>query len=142
MLKTSIYEGYYEYGKNAEKERVGGIILFAETDSTLLFYIDLNAGAPSYSMGALYGRVKIKDNSGIFYKEINDSDTNCKWLFTFSKNNLILKTLDGEANCEFGHGVFADGTFKKANGNHPDSFMNQEGTIIYFSKTKPEAYNE
>jgi hypothetical protein len=142
QLVTLKYSGIYEYGKDAEKERVGCISLFAETDSTILFYIDLNRGAPSYNMGSLYGRVRIQTNSGTFYKQSSYSDEGCKWLFTFSKNNVIIKTLDGQHSCDFGHNVFADGTFKRKKAIQPNSFINQLGETVFFDKTKPEDYKE
>ena len=92
--------------------------MFPETDSTLLFYIDLNKGAPSYSMGALYARIKMQGDIGIFYKKDNYSEEGCKWLFTFSGSTLTIKTLDGQYSCGFGHGVFGDGIFKKKKINY------------------------
>lgn len=135
------HAGNYAYGSNAEKEKVGSISLFAETDTTMLFYIDLNAGAPSYSMGSLYGRVKTKNNFGVFYR-LNSSAGGCKLLFTFSDDEVIIETIDAQFSCGFGHGVSADGKFKKISKNQPDHFIDQEAQTIYFSKTKPEDYEK
>src|SRR5258707_15733728 len=66
-LITVKYAGTYSYGADIEKGRVGNISISPETDTTILFYVDVNRGAPSYNMGALYGRVKIINGRGTFF---------------------------------------------------------------------------
>ena len=140
MLLTSKYSGFYSYGKNIEKERVVSILIYAETDSTILFYIDLNRGAPSYNMGSLYGRVKIKNDGGTFFTKYDYAENGCKWSLNFTKNSLIIKTIDNQYDCEFGHAVFADGTFKRKSNKIQDYFEEMEGEKVYFTKTTPEDY--
>ena len=94
------------YGTNIEKERIGNISVFPETDTTILFYVDVNQGAPSYNMGELYGRVKIIDGRGTFYIKLDSSDKGCKWGFKFSKSMLSLKTIGDYFDCGFGNAVF------------------------------------
>jgi hypothetical protein len=140
-LLTAKYAGEYSYGKDIEKG-IGTIYLYPETKNTILFYIELHRGAPSYNMGSLYGRVKIINNKGIFYTKFDYADNGCKWDFTFTKNSLTIKTFDNEYECGFGNAVFADGTFKKRTNKIKNSFIDLEGTKIYFAKTKPEDYNK
>lgn len=52
--KTLIYAGSYSFGSNVEKRSVGSLIVYPETDSTILFYFQGNKGAPSYNIGQLY----------------------------------------------------------------------------------------
>jgi hypothetical protein len=49
---TAKYLGIYSYGDDVEKGKTGTVFIYPETDSTILFYIDLNRGAPSYNMGS------------------------------------------------------------------------------------------
>ena len=139
-LLTSKYAGTYGYGKDVEKGRIGTIFIYPETDSTILFYIDLNRGAPSYNMGSLYGRVKIINSSGTFYTKFDYSDNGCKWTFLFLRSNLTIKTIDEQDNCGFGGAVFADGIFKRISNKMLDYFEDMEGKKIYFKTTKPEDY--
>ena len=53
-LKTSKYAGLYSYGKNVEREKVGTIIIYPDTDSTILFYFESNTGPSSFKMGEYY----------------------------------------------------------------------------------------
>ena len=137
---TSKYTGIYSYGKDIEKERIGNIVIYPETDSTILFYIDLNRGAPSYNMGSLYGRVIIKNGKGVFFTKKKHEEGACKWSFEFTKKSLTIKTLQSNFDCAMGHGVYADGVYELFSNKLVDYFEDQEGRKTYYSKTKPEAY--
>ena len=133
-LLTSKYHGIYSYGKDVEKSRIGTIFIYPETDSTILFYIDLNRGAPSYNMGSRYGQLRINNGSGTFYTKLNSSDKGCKLTFLFSKKILTIKTADEQGECGFGYAVFADGIFKRTTNKMHDYFEDMEGKKIYFKK--------
>lgn len=138
--KTLKYGGTYSYGDNVEKGRLGTIYIYSETDSTILFYIDLNRGAPSYNTGYLYGRVIIKNDSGTFYTKFDPAEDGCKLIFKFSRSKLTIKSI--EVNCGFGGLVYADGEFKKISKKALDYFEDEEGKKVHFKTTKPEDYNK
>lgn len=137
---TTKYSGVYSYGANVGKGRIGTISIYPETDSTILFYIDLNGGEPSYNMGSLYGRVKISNDTGIFYSKYDFSDTGCKRRFNFTKNSLKIETLDDQYDCGFGNGVIGDGEYKRKTYTTKDFFEDMSGNKIYFKTTNPEDY--
>ncbi len=141
-LTTVKYAGTYSYGTDIEKEGVGQISVFPETDTTILFYIDVNRGAPSYNMGALYGRVKIINGQGTFYIKLDSSDKGCKWGFKFSKRMLSMKTICDYFDCGFGNAVYADGDYKQYSSKIPVNFDDLEGHSISFKTTSPEDYNK
>ena len=68
-LKTRKYAGIYSFGQDVEKMPVGNLTIYPETDSTILFYIDICRGAPSYNLGQHYGRLLIKNGRVIFYSK-------------------------------------------------------------------------
>ncbi len=140
VTKTLKYGGTYSYGSNVEKGRIGTIYIYPETDSTILFYIDLNRGAPSYNTGYLYGRVIIKNDNGTFYTKIDPAENGCKLIFKFSRSKLTIQSI--EVNCGFGGLVYADGEFKKISKKPLDYFEDVEGKKVYFKTTKPEEYNK
>jgi len=139
-LLTLKYAGTYSYGSGVENGGVGNISIYPETDSTILFYLDINRGAPSYNMGSLYGQLKIKNDNGTFYSKFDYTDNACKLAFQFSKDILNIKTVDGQDGCGFGNAVYADGDFKRETNKIPDYFENGEGTKVYFKTTSPEEY--
>jgi hypothetical protein len=139
-LQTYKYRGVYSYGNDIEKGRVGTIIIYAETDSTILFYFDLNRGAPSYNMGTLYGRVKINNDKGVFNIVLPYQSGGCKMTFKFTNDLLTIDEIDGFNECGFGHAVFADGEYQKQKGKFQDYFTDSEGTKYFFKKTSPEEF--
>jgi hypothetical protein len=81
---TSKYSGWYEYGRNIEKGRIGYILIYPETDNMILLYMELNRGAPSYNMGDLYGRIKIVNDTGTFFTRFDSMEKGCEFSFHFS----------------------------------------------------------
>jgi len=120
----------------------GNAIIYPENDSTILFYLDVSQGAPSFNMGSVYGRVKIHNSKGVFYSKTDYDERGCKLSFNFIKNNLLIKTIEPFNECGFGNGVEADGTFNKTSSITPSYFEDMEGTKVYFKNTKPEHYNK
>ncbi|MFH2095694.1 MAG: hypothetical protein ABIJ16_08320 [Bacteroidota bacterium] len=106
----------------------------------MLFYLDVNRGAPSYNMGFMYGRITIKNDSGTFYKKYEYCDNACQWQMTFTKKSLVISTVDYQYDCGFGNAVYADGEFKRKSSDIPEFFESPESTKIFFRDTKPEDY--
>ena len=131
-LLTEKYGGSYSYGTDIEKERIGSIDIYPETDSSVLFYLDLNRGAPSYNMGAEYGRLVVKNDSAIYLAQSSDA---CKLLFTFLGKSIVIKSINN-SGCGYGGGVYADGSFYKDSDLVKSSFINHQGDTIYFASFK------
>jgi hypothetical protein len=139
-LLTTKYAGQYRYGHNIQKESIGYLQIYPESDSTVLFYIDLNRGAPSYNMGSLYGRVKIVYDSGTFVTKFDTLGKGCELLFHFFRSKIEINMINNRDDCYFGYGVYADGNFRKESNTITEYFENAEGKKIDFKKTKPEDY--
>ena len=135
-LNTTKYAGVYEYGDNPENGPTGKIIIYSESHGTLLFFIDICKGSPSYNMGNLYDRVKIKSDKGIYYSK----DYACSFSFIFTKNKLILKTINDCYDCPFGGNVSVDGEYYKVKNAVFDHFIDMKRKKYFFIKTKPEDY--
>jgi hypothetical protein len=139
--KTLIYCGSYSFGSNAERGRVGSLVVYPETDSTILFYFQGNRGAPSYNMGQLYGRLKIINGKGLYFSSAQDSAKPCQFSCEFKSNQVLIKTLDDKDNCGFGYAVYIDGVYKRYTRNVPTYFEDETGSRVYFKKTLPENWN-
>jgi len=116
----------------------GWITAFPESDSTVLLYIELTRGAPSYNSGSIYTRINLTD-SEITLRSI-DIDLKCEIELVIKKDLVVLNTLNND--CGFGHGVVSDGAFKKTSSKTLQYFINGEGLKVYFAKTSPEKYAE
>lgn len=129
--------GTYSYSLGGDKAS-GTILVYPESDSTLLFYIDLNRGASTYNMGSLFGRVRIAHDIGIF----ENKNKSCRWTMKFSNNILTVVTIDKYYNCGFGHGVTADGAYDQKSTAIPETFETAEGIKFSFNTTTPEIFNK
>ena len=139
---TAKYAGFYSFGNNVEKEAVGSVSVYPETDTTILFYVDICRGAPSYNMGSRYDRLKIKNGKGVYYSKQDYDKMGCKWEVTINNKVLTIHTLEGCYDCGFGGGVIADHTYNRKDNIIPEYFINGEGDTIFFSKKPPQEYYE
>ncbi len=139
-LQTTKYAGVYSYGVSPEKGPTGQITIYPESDDSILFYIDISRGAPSYNMGNLYDRVKIKSNKGMYYVRYEENENPCSFSFVFTSDKLIIKTEKNGFDCGFGGNVSVDGEYYKVKNAKFDHFIDMTGTKYFFSRTKPEEY--
>ena len=136
---TSDYSGHYILN-DKNKNRNGTIMIYAESDSTLLFYLELNSGKPSFNMGNLYGRINIKNTVGEYLENSLSIQNQCKLLFEFSNNQLTINYSENKNDCGFGHSVYANGTYKLKTIISTNYFQDLEGRKVFFKETSPEDY--
>ena len=84
-----------------------------------MIVLGIDMGAPAYNSGELIDTLTFKDNMCV-YKGDND-DTTCRITFTFTKYGIKVNQKQADLNngCGFGHGVFADGFYKKVSNKIP-----------------------
>jgi len=123
-------------------DRLYSIYGYRGSPAEIRFCLYLSKVSPSYNIGVLYGRVRIIDGKGIFFKRHDYVETGCKLSFTFAKNSLEIGTIDPDDYCEFGGGVYADGIFDKTSNDIPGYFEDLGGNKIYFKNITPEDYSE
>lgn len=126
--KTTI-GGTYAYGTNLEKEAVGKLMVYPLGDSTALFYLDVNRGAPSYNMGLLAGKLIYKESTWTY-------EGDCKLIFDFSPGEVQVSTVKEQANCGFGNGVTANHVYQLTNNAVPEFYVTGEGDTVYFKNLK------
>ena len=139
QLRTTKYAGVYM----ARKGSIGSVTVYPETDSTILFYVDISKGAPSYNLGQLYDRIKIKDGEGVYFStafDYTDEKKGCKWQMTIKKQMLTIKTLENCYECGFGANVIGDNQYTLKNSKIPQFFIDGANNKIFFSKTSPGDY--
>jgi hypothetical protein len=80
---------------------------------------EVNKGAPSYNSGSFVDTLVYKENKAV-YRD-TEVDTTCTIIFNFNKKgiNVVEKTGNYNWGCGFGHGVVADGFYKKISNKVP-----------------------
>jgi hypothetical protein len=139
-LRTSIFAGIYQYGKNIEKDAIGAVTIYPETDTTVLFYMYVNRGAPSYNMGEIYGRMSIKSFQGLYHSQSSNLEVSCKFTCDFKGDRIEIVVQENQDDCGFGYGVYLDGNYKRKSHRIPKYFVDMTESKIYFKETKPESW--
>jgi hypothetical protein len=127
------YGGTYAYGSTPDIGRTGIIYVYPNSDSTLLFYLELNRGTPSYNIGAIVGQMNIYSHGEADFTMVKENDfINCSMNFWFNNDSLFVRTNDQAYDCGYGHAVFSDGDFKKTKKEIPLFFIDMSGKKIWF----------
>ncbi len=132
MIKTAYgqdlgYGGTYSYGTTPENGRTGVIYVYPNSDSTLLFYLELNRGAPSYNSGAIVGQMNIESLGKANFTMIKENENiNCSMNFRFTNDSLYIRTNDQADDCGYGHAIYSKGDFKRTNKEIPKFFFDRD----------------
>ena len=129
---TARFAGTYMFGsaihKDADEEEDdyvgpgGTVLLYPESDSTMLFFLEVEKGEPANAIGRLTGRISLKSNKGIFTINNPQGIPICKLSFQIEKRFLDIRTVDGLSDCGFGPGVRADNRFFRYSGEIPECY--------------------
>lgn len=127
------YGGTYTYGTTPDSGRTGMISIYPNSDSTLLFYLELNRGAPSYNSGAIVGQMNVYSPGKADFTMINENDyINCSLNFRFSNDSLFIRANAQADDCGYGHAVHSKGDFKKTRNEIPEYFIERSGEKTWF----------
>lgn len=128
-----IYDGVYSYGTTPDSGRTGVIYVSQNSDSTLLFYLELNRGAPSYNSGAIVGQMNIYSPGEADFTMKKEADfINCSMNFWFTNDSLYIRTNDKADDCGYGHAVYSKGDYKKIDKERPEYFLDRSGEKYWF----------
>lgn len=119
------YGGTYSYGD--PEQGCGQVEIYPENDSTLLFHLYVNRGAPSYNNGEIEGRIVVRDDKAEF------SQAECTLQFEFYGDSIRIAT-PGDCDCGFGYGVYADGTYRRTSSDTPQYYTTVAGDKIQFDQ--------
>ncbi len=130
-LATAKYAGKYQFGFNSEEDSGGILAVYPKNDKTVLFYLELSRGAPSYNSGMMIQDLII-DKNGKADLILNDDFFNCHLSFVFTPKNVSIKDVDSTDECGFGYGVRATGLYQKIDSSIPLYFTDLDGLTLYF----------
>jgi len=117
--------GTYRLGKNKTNKSGEIYGYFGEVRIKLIdsskiamsFYVC--KGAPGYNSGSFIDTLDYNKNQSFY---IPDDDKTCRLTFSFNKKGItVAQTQDNlNSGCGFGHGVFADGYYKRVSREVPE----------------------
>ena len=144
-FKTDVHAGKYgsqtepKYDKNGDVEwgeASWWITIYPKTDSSIIFYLDLNRGAPSYNSGGLQAIAIAQSDNTFDYS--SDEYGECHFKLMFTDNNVTIETIDNKHDCGFGNGVIADAVYPRKTRTIPVSYVDRSGDTIYFKGSYSE----
>ena len=129
---TARFAGTYMFGSAIHKDvdeddddhvgPGGKVLLYPESDSTMLFFMEVEKGEPANVIGRLTGKITLKSNKGIFTLNNQLGIPICKLSFQIEKKFLDIRTIEGLGECGFGPGVKADNRFFRYSGEIPECY--------------------
>jgi hypothetical protein len=132
---TSKYLGIYGFNFSKEVEGNQGLLLiYPESDTSVLFHFNVCIGAPSYNLGIETGRLVVKNDSALYQPA--EYESTCKIMFYFKENEIQIETARGFGECGFGMNVYADATYKLEKKVTPKYYSYGNRTKYYFRDFK------
>ena len=127
---TNKFVGTYSFGNNECENGCGSLLIHPESDNSLIFYLEVNRGAPSYNSGSLMGKLFISNQNT--YEYTSNEFGFCGLTFKLDDDFISIKTIDNGYNCGFGNAVSADGVYKLLNNYIPEYYITREGSKFFF----------
>lgn len=117
------------------------LLIYPESDNSVLYYIYLNRGAPSHNMDEMYGKIEIDGQWGFMHRQLDYVDEPYHWEVVFGTDGtLTISSKYDERGCGLGFDVYADGDYKKVSSETPKNFETYDGRKLYFDKNEQWAY--
>lgn len=132
QFETAKYAGIYKFGKHNSKKRCGEVYIYPESDSTILFYFNVNKGEPSYNMAMLADRLVIKDGRGVYIDKSEYNNTYCMLEFIFDDKSLTIIEDEEHHECDFGFAVYLNDKFTLKSKKIPEYYLNVTNDKVYF----------
>lgn len=110
--------------------RTGSMQIKVLSKNIIVVVMEVNNGAKAYNSGIFIDTMIYKNNSCM--SNSMQYDPSCKIIFKFKSRGVVVtqKQDDLNSGCGFGHGVFADGFYKKVSSKTPVLTNPQTGEII------------
>jgi len=137
VLQTSKYKGHYYYTIEGGSGAFGSLIIYPETDTTFLFYIEANRGAPGYNSGAMYSRAYMTCEDKF---EAKDLFSDCNYKLIYSGKIFSVETSCENQSLGFGANVRVTGSYEQQNDSIYEYFITRTNDTIFFRKVSPEYF--
>lgn len=136
---VSLYSGIYTFGNTSADEKApqGEAYFYPYDDSTLLFYVYVNIGAPAYNSGAIDGRITVRNGKATYRTHLDTAENDCVLHFDFRGDTLtVAQGSYNHCDCGFGNRVFLNDTFVRTTPDIPQYFVTIANDTVYFSQLK------
>jgi hypothetical protein len=141
LLRTAAYAGEYNWGDTTREQAGGTLLVYPESDSTVLLALGVSNGPPAFHLGGMYRRAVVRRGVGHCAFQYDGDSLGCRLRLAFSPQAVVVSTEQGYEECGFAQGVSADATYRRTSSAVPQQFSDGEGKKTRFKSTTPEQYN-
>lgn len=142
-LATTRYAGEYRW-READKDDMGGTLtVYPESDSTILFQVDANGGAPAYNMAGVFGRAHLRGDTATYFGKAPEDAHGCRLKIGFSpKAAKVILVSQGENDCYFGGSFTPEATYRRTSHTVPQQVISDGNDTLRFAHLPPDALKD
>ena len=140
---TTRYAGEYRW-READKADMGGTLtVYPESDSTILFQVDANGGAPAYNMAGVFGRAHLRGDTATYFGKAPEDKHGCRLKIGFSpKAAKVILVSQGENDCYFGGNFTPEATYRRTSHAVPQQVISDGNDTLRFAHLPPDALKD
>lgn len=140
---TTRYAGKYRW-READKDDMGGTLtVYPESDSTILFQVDANGGAPAYNMAGVFGRAHLRGDTATYFGKAPEDEHGCRLKIGFSpKAAKVILVSQGENDCYFGGNFTPEATYRRTSYAVPQQVISDGNDTLRFAHLPPDALKD
>jgi hypothetical protein len=139
---TTRYAGEYRWRDADNKEMGGTLTVYPESDSTILFYLESNDGAPAYHMANALGRARLRGDTATYFGKAAEDKYGCRLKIGFGPTSAQVLMVSGSENdCFFGGSFTPAGTYQRTSRAIPQQVIDDTGDTLHFAHLPPDVLN-
>ncbi|UOR06441.1 hypothetical protein MUN82_04935 [Hymenobacter aerilatus] len=138
-LATATYAGEYRWGRPEADESGGILIVYPESDSTVLFQVDANDGPPAYHLVSVMGRATLRHDTAYYFVKAPGDEQGCQLRLAFAPTAATVISVRGYTeDCLFGSSFTPDETYRRVSRQVPTYVLDSAGDTLRFAQLPPE----
>lgn len=143
VATTTRYAGEYRWRDTDNKEMGGMLTVYPESDSTILFNLQANGGAPGYNMANAFGRAHLRGDTATYFGKAPEDEHGCRLKIGFSSAAAKVLMVSGPENdCFFGGSFTPEGTYQRTSRTVPQYTTDDTGDTLHFAHLPASALKD
>ena len=140
---TMRYAGEYRWREDEKDDMGGTLTVYPESDSTILFQVDANGGAPAYNMAGVFGRAHLRGDTATYFGKAPEDKHGCRLKIGFSpKAAKVILVSQGENDCYFGGSFTPEATYRRTSHAVPQQVISAGNDTLRFAHLPPDALKD
>ncbi|WP_461789653.1 hypothetical protein [Pedobacter sp.] len=126
--------GTYVFGDSGSGQAFGRLKIHPAADGQVLFFLEVNQGAPAYRMVQLDGELELDGRKGLYNSKVAAAGASCELSFDFLQGSVEVSVHPERNRCGFGGDVPLDHVFKLVDRAVPIDYVDAQGDTVLFER--------